>query len=58
MDEAHVVPILFTDAKSGMGVPELLDFIARWFPSPLEGNLRPFLSYRGGDRPEEDVVAL
>ncbi len=51
MDEAHVVPILFTDAKSGMGVPELLDFIARWFPSPLEGNLRPFLSYRGGDKP-------
>jgi elongation factor G len=51
MDEAHVVPILFTDAKAGVGVPELLDFIARWFPSPLEGNLRPFLSYRGGDRP-------
>jgi elongation factor G len=51
MDEAHVIPILFTDAKSGMGVPELLDFIARWFPSPLEGNLRPFLSYRGGERP-------
>jgi elongation factor G len=51
MDEAHLVPILFTDAKSGMGVPELLDFIARWFPSPLEGNLRPFLSYRGGDKP-------
>ncbi len=58
MDEAHVVPILFTDAKTGAGVPELLDFIARWFPSPLEGNLRPFLSYRGGDRagqPQEEV---
>lgn len=58
MDEAHVVPILFTDAKNGVGVPELLDFIARWFPSPLEGNLRPFLSYRGGDRhgqPQEEI---
>jgi elongation factor G len=51
MDEAHLVPILFTDAKSGTGVKELLDFIARWFPSPLEGNLRPFLTYRGGDKP-------
>jgi elongation factor G len=51
MDEAHVVPILFTDAKTNVGLPELLDFIARWFPSPLEGNLRPFLSYRGGDKP-------
>lgn len=51
MDEAHIVPILFTDAKNGVGLTELLDFIARWFPSPEEGNLRPFLSYRGGDRP-------
>ncbi|MBA3273391.1 MAG: elongation factor G, partial [Chthoniobacterales bacterium] len=46
MDDAHVIPILFTDAKNGAGVPELLDFIARWFPSPLEGNLRPFLAFR------------
>ena len=51
MDEAHLVPVLFADAKTGVGVPELLEFIVRWFPSPLEGNLRPFLSYRGGDRP-------
>jgi elongation factor G len=51
MDDAHVVPILFTDARNGVGVPELLDAIARHFPSPEEGNLRPFLSYRGGDRP-------
>jgi elongation factor G len=50
MDEAHLVPILFTDAKLGVGVAELLDFMARWFPSPLEGNLRPFLSYRGGEK--------
>ena len=43
MDGAHLVPILFTDAKSGVGVPELLEFITRWFPSPLEGNKRPFM---------------
>jgi elongation factor G len=49
MDEAHVVPILFTDAKSGVGVSELLDAIARHFPSPEEGNLRPFLSGEGED---------
>jgi elongation factor G len=34
MDQAHVVPILFTDARSGVGVPELLDAIAKHFPSP------------------------
>ncbi len=44
MDEGHVVPILFTDAKNGVGLTELLDAAARHFPSPTEGNLRPFLT--------------
>ena len=47
MDEAHVVPILFTDAKNHVGIVELLDAIALHFPSPLEGNLRPFLTGEG-----------
>jgi len=51
MDEGHVVPILFTDAKTGVGISELLDAIARHFPSPEEGNPEPFLRFRGGDRP-------
>lgn len=42
MDAAHVVPILFADGRSGVGVSELLDAIAKHFPSPLEGNPRPF----------------
>lgn len=49
MDAGHVVPILFCDARSGVGVPELLDAIAKHFPSPEEGNLRPFLSGEGAD---------
>src|SRR5688500_8170246 len=44
LDEAHVIPVLFTDAKNGMGVKELLDAITLHFPSPLEGNPRPFLT--------------
>ena len=39
----------FTDARSGVGLPELLDAIARHFPSPLEGNPMPFLSGEGQD---------
>jgi elongation factor G len=57
MDEAHVVPILFTDAKSGIGIVELLDSIAKHFPSPEEGNPRPFLSFRGSagtGQPQEE----
>ncbi|MDB5333661.1 MAG: Elongation factor [Phycisphaerales bacterium] len=52
MDEAHVVPILFTDAKNGVGIAELLDAMARHFPSPLEGNPRSFVSGEGeSERP-------
>ncbi|MEO6436790.1 MAG: elongation factor G [Tepidisphaeraceae bacterium] len=47
MDEGHVIPILFTDAKSGVGVKELLDAIALHFPSPLEGNPEPFMTGEG-----------
>jgi elongation factor G len=49
MDEGHVVPILFADAKNNVGVVELLDAIAKHFPSPEEGNLRPFMSGEGAD---------
>lgn len=49
MDTGHIVPILFTDARSGVGVPELLDAIAKHFPSPQEGNLRPFVGE--GEKP-------
>jgi elongation factor G len=44
MDEGHVVPILFTDAKNNVGVKELLDAIVMHFPSPLEGNMPAFLT--------------
>ncbi|HEX4055568.1 MAG TPA: elongation factor G [Tepidisphaeraceae bacterium] len=59
MDEAHVIPILFTDARSGVGVAELLDAIAKHFPSPEEGNPRPFLSFRSGSaagQPQEEFA--
>ncbi len=49
LDEGHVIPICFTDAKSGAGVAELLDIILRWCPNPLEGNERPFLTGEGAD---------
>lgn len=49
MDEGHLVPILFADAKNMVGVKELVDSIAKHFPSPEEGNLRPFVSGTGAD---------
>lgn len=41
----HLIPILFVSAKTGAGVPQLLDALAQLAPSPLEGNAAPF--YRG-----------
>ncbi len=47
LDEGHVVPILFADAKTGVGITELLDAIAKHFPSPEEGNPEPFMIGEG-----------
>jgi len=40
--EGHLVPICFVSARTGVGVPELLDIFTRLMPSPLEGNPHPF----------------
>lgn len=44
MDEGHIIPVCFTSAKAGVGLVELAGVMARHFPSPLEGNPRPFLT--------------
>lgn len=40
--ERHLVPICFVSAKSGAGLPLLLDAFAELCPNPTEGNPRPF----------------
>ncbi len=37
LNEGHLVPICFTDAKSGVGVKEMLEVIAHHLPNPIEG---------------------
>src|SRR5690606_9764656 len=41
--EAHLIPICFVSARTGAGIPELLDIFARLMPTPEEGNPAPFL---------------
>ncbi|HLO61934.1 MAG TPA: elongation factor G [Azonexus sp.] len=43
--EGHLIPILFTSAKTGAGIKELLHVLATLAPNPAEGNPPPF--YRG-----------
>ena len=43
--EGHLIPILFVSAKTGAGVPQLLDVLAKLAPAPAEANPPPF--YKG-----------
>ncbi|MCX7241644.1 MAG: elongation factor G [Burkholderiales bacterium] len=50
----HLIPILFVSAKTGAGVPQLLDALAKLAPNPAEGNPPPF--YKG--EPDEEPQAF
>jgi elongation factor G len=45
--EGHLVPVCFTSAESGAGLPELLEVFERLMPNPAEGNPPPFLKGAG-----------
>jgi elongation factor G len=47
--EGHLIPICFVSARTGAGVPELLDVIARLLPDPSEGNPPQFLQGEGAE---------
>lgn len=55
--EGHLVPVCFVSARTGAGVPELLDVIERLLPDPTESNPPAFLEGEGdAARPIEVVV--
>ena len=47
--EGHLIPVCFVSARSGAGVAELLDVIAKLLPNPTEGNPPDFLNGEGAD---------
>ena len=47
--EGHLIPVCFVSARSGAGVPELLDIITKLLPDPTEGNPPEFLDGTGAD---------
>ncbi len=52
--QGHLAPICFVSARTGAGVAELLKIIDDFFPSPLEGNPRPFVQGEEPYIPEPD----
>ncbi|MCV6638724.1 elongation factor G [Candidatus Albibeggiatoa sp. nov. NOAA] len=53
--EGHLVPICFVSARTGAGIPELMEIFDRLLPNPLEGNPRPFMIGEGED--EQPFIA-
>jgi elongation factor G len=50
--EGHLIPILFTSARTGAGVGELLHVLASLAPNPAEGNPPPFFKGEPGQDAE------
>ena len=50
--EGHLIPVVFTSAKTGAGIAELLDVIIQLLPNPTEGN-PPVYVKTAGDAVEE-----
>jgi elongation factor G len=52
--EGHLIPVVFTSAKSGAGIGELLEVIEKLLPNPTEGNAPSYVSTpAGGGEPTE-----
>ena len=50
--EGHLMPVCFVSARTGAGIPELLEIMVKLLPNPAEGN--PPLFYKGeGEAVEE-----
>ena len=45
----HLIPVCFVSARSGAGIPQLLDILVRLMPNPTEGNPPAFMKGEGSD---------
>jgi len=50
--EGHLIPVCFVSARTGAGVPELLDVIELLLPNPTEGNPPQFYQGEGAEAKE------
>jgi elongation factor G len=48
--EGHLIPVCFTSANTGAGIPELLQIMARLMPNPSEANPPQFEQGAAGER--------
>jgi elongation factor G len=53
--EGHLIPVVFTSARTGAGIRELLNVIVELLPNPAEGNAPVYVKTAGGKA--EDLQA-
>jgi len=58
MREGHLIPVVFTSAKTGAGVAELLDVIVKLLPNPAEGNPPVYLNQAAGGAAPAEIAAV
>jgi elongation factor G len=51
--EGHLIPVVFTSAKTGAGIGELIDVITQLLPNPAEGNPPVYVKTVGDGQAEE-----
>ncbi|MEP6551058.1 MAG: elongation factor G, partial [Gemmatimonadales bacterium] len=54
--EGHLIPVVFTSAKTGAGVAELLEVIVKLLANPTEGNPPVYVSTPLGDAGDVDEL--
>ncbi len=53
--EGHLVPVVFTSAKTGAGIAELLEVIVQLLPNPAEGNPPAYVGTPAGGGAATDL---
>ncbi|MDQ5847548.1 MAG: elongation factor G [Pseudomonadota bacterium] len=56
--EGHLIPVVFTSAKTGAGIAELLDVIVHLLPNPTEGNPPAYVSTPAGGGAPVDLQTV
>src|SRR3954470_18732645 len=56
--EGHLIPVVFTSAKTGAGVQELLDVMVKLLPNPTEGNAPVYTATPAAGGEPKDLTPL
>jgi elongation factor G len=56
--EGHLIPVVFTSAKTGAGIAELLEVIVELLPNPTEANPPAYVSTPAGGGESSELVPI